>query len=162
MKCIKKITVVFFAVFLFFSGCGYTTDSLIRDDITDVYIGYFENDTRRHGLEVDLRRALSQEVKLHGRLKLAGRDNADSIIEGKLIDYSISAITRTTEGDILMKRITVEVEYRWLDGLSGRELVPAQRLRRRVFLPVGHQEGEAEQAFSEIAQSLIQSLEREW
>ncbi len=145
-----------------FYGCGYTTDRLIREDMGSVYISYFENDTRRQGLEVDLRRALSQEIKLHGGMTIDTKDDADSFIDGQILDYSISAITRTTDDDVLMKRITVHIRYRWVDGLSGRELLQSTELRRNVYLAVGHQEAEAVRAFQDVAQDVIESLERRW
>lgn len=143
-------------------GCGYTADSLIRDDIGSVYVAYFRNDTRQHGLEVDLRRALSEEVRLHTGLTLAQRAEADSILEGELMDYSIISTMSGADDEILMKRINVGIRYRWLDGLSGRELTPWGELEESVLLAVGHQEAEAERAFREVAQALVQSLEREW
>jgi len=159
----KFITIILLAAaWLLSAGCGYTTDSLIREDIGSVYVGYFENKTRIHGLEVDLRRALEQEIKLHGGMRLAGREDADSIIEGELNTYRITSTTRSVDDETLMKRIRVGVTYRWIDGPSRREMVPSRDLNKNVMLAVGLQEAEAVRTFREVAQELVQSLEREW
>ncbi len=155
-------TVLFAAFLLIACGCGYTTDSLIRDDINSVYVGYFENEGWIHGLEVDLRRALEREVRLHTGMRLADREGADSLIEGELRDYSVSSITRSAEDETLMKRVDVELTYRWTDGLSGRELIPPADLSKSVLLAVGLQEKEAERVFRDVAREIVHGLERNW
>ncbi len=163
MKRKGSAAAAIFALFmLVLQGCGYTTDSLIRSDIRSVYVSYFGNDTWRQGLEVELRRALEDELKLHGGFSVAGRQKADSILEGRLRTYHITSAVRTADDDILMKRITVGVSYRWLDGLSGRELIPWTDMEESVLLAAGHRDAEAEEASREIARVLVQSLERQW
>jgi len=83
------------------SGCGYTTKTVLPDNIKTMHVDIFKNgidvakevsgkdkyEVYRPNLEVDLRDAIVNRVFLDGSLKMAGKDSADAILEGKILQY---------------------------------------------------------------------------
>jgi len=84
-----------------FSGCGYTTKTLLPEDIKTIQIETFKNsiditkevgtkdkyEVYRPNLEVDLRDAIVSRVFLDGNLKIADKDSADAVLEGQIVQY---------------------------------------------------------------------------
>lgn len=84
-----------------FSGCGYTTKTLLPDDIRTIQIETFKNniditkevgakdkyELYRPNLEVDLRDAVVSRVFLDGNLKIADKNSADAVLEGQIVQY---------------------------------------------------------------------------
>lgn len=84
-----------------FSGCGYTTKTLLPDDIKTIQIETFKNniditkevgakdkyEVYRPNLEVDLRDAVVSRVFLDGNLKIADKNSADAVLEGQIMQY---------------------------------------------------------------------------
>ena len=178
-------------------GCRYSTSSLLRDDIRTVYIPVFDNSTWRRGLEVDLTRAVVEEIKLHTPLTLAPRDEADSILEGEIIqveqDVVIKAVDReeapeeeepepgaprravvkvpsreapetirTREDDVLLQRVPVKVRFRWVDNLTGQDIVPPTVVSHPEAFALARAEPLAEWISRELAQRIVEKMEKDW
>lgn len=83
------------------SGCGYTTKTALPENIKTIHVGIFDNniditkevsakdryEVYRPDLEVDLRDAVVNRIFLDGNLKIAGKDYADAILEGRIMQY---------------------------------------------------------------------------
>jgi hypothetical protein len=83
------------------SGCGYTTKTLLPDDVKTVHVDTFTNgidiakevgvkdkyEVYRPNLEVDLRDALVNRIFLDGNLKIADKGSADAVLEGRITEY---------------------------------------------------------------------------
>ena len=84
-----------------FSGCGYTTKTILPDNVKTVHVDTFKNniditkevsakdkyEVYRPNLEVDLRDAIMARVFLDGNLKAADKDSADAVLEGQIVQY---------------------------------------------------------------------------
>ncbi len=84
-----------------FSGCGYTTKTILPDNVKTVHVDTFKNniditkvvsakdkyEVYRPNLEVDLRDAIMTRVFLDGNLKAADKDSADAVLEGQIVQY---------------------------------------------------------------------------
>ena len=145
-----------------FAGCGYSTQALIRDDIRTVHIPVFNNRTWFRGLEVELTNAVLDEVKLHTRLIIASRQNADSTLEGELLEVKSEALTKTEQDMVVLRGVTVEVRFRWVDNLTGRQIAPWQTVVESTT--VGGMPGDplAERPFAEVAQRIVERMEKDW
>ena len=144
------------------AGCGYSTSTLLRQDIRSISVPVFDNRTWYHGLEVELTRAVVEEVKLHTRLHFAPPGEADSALEGELVSFEQEAPVKTREQDIVLARVTVEVRFRWVDNLTRRDIVPRQSVRETQLyaVPLG---GPPESlAFREVAKRIVEKMERDW
>jgi hypothetical protein len=82
-------------------GCGYTTKTVLPDNIKTIHVDIFKNgidvtkevsakdkyEVYRPNLEVDLRDAVVSRIFLDGNLKMADKDSADTVLEGKISQY---------------------------------------------------------------------------
>ncbi len=83
------------------SGCGYTTKTILPDNVKTVHVDTFKNniditkevsakdkyEAYRPNLEVDLRDAIVNRVFLDGNFKVADKDSADAVLEGRILQY---------------------------------------------------------------------------
>jgi len=83
------------------SGCGYTTKTILPDNIKTIHVETFKNniditkevdakdkyEVYRPNLEVDLRDVIVNRIFLDGNLKMAGKDSADAVLEGEIVQY---------------------------------------------------------------------------
>jgi len=144
------------------SGCSYSHNRLLRDDIHTVHIPVFDNKTWRRGLEVELTRAVLDEVKLHTRLLIAAKHDADSTLEGELLEFTTEIITKTEDDVVLLKRITVKAQFRWVDNLTGRDIVPSQTVVETTIVPPLPGESVEEKPFAKLAQRIVERMEKDW
>ena len=89
-----KFYVLWFALCLVVSGCGYTTKSILPKNIKTVYIEPFKNNvdfTTGSGrniylplLEIDARNAIINRFLFDGNLKIAEPEVANLILKGEL------------------------------------------------------------------------------
>jgi len=143
-------------------GCGYSTATLLRSDIRSVHVPVFENRTFRRGLEVELTRALVRELTLHTHLRIAPADRADSTLSGELVDFAQETVTKSAQGDILLKRLQATVRFRWRDNLTGRDIVPPQRVVESETVALARAEQPELHLFRKVAQRLVEKMQREW
>jgi len=144
------------------AGCNYSTHTLLREDIQTINITVFDNTTWRRGLEVELTRAIVNEVKLRTRLRLAPPLEAESTLEGELVSYSEKSVVKDEDDEVLLKRATVSVRFRWVDNLTGREIVPWQTVRESKLVALSRSDPLADTVFREAAQRVVEKMEREW
>ncbi len=83
------------------AGCGYTTKTILPDNVKTVHVDIFKNniditkevsakdkyEVYRPNLEVDLRDALVSRIFLDGNFKIADKDSADAVLEGQIMQY---------------------------------------------------------------------------
>ena len=118
--------------------------------------------TWRRGLEVELTRAVLDEVKLHTRLLIAAKYDADSTLEGELLEFTTEIITKTEDDVVLLKRITVEARFRWVDNLTGRDIVPSQTVVESTVVPPLPGESVVQKPFAKLAQRIVERMEKDW
>lgn len=150
------------AAALVLAGCGYSTSSLIREDIRTVHVPVFDNQTWRRGLEVDLTRAILEEVKLHTRLRIAPKDQADSTLDGELIELTQSIVTKSVDDQILLKRAQATVRFRWRDNLTKRDIVPLRTVTETETVALARGDPVETWLFRKLAQRIVESLEQDW
>ena len=114
----------FFAVFLpvfFVQGCGYTTKSLLPENIKSVYVAPVKNTinlsvepgeksrfrTYRPGLEVDVTNAIINRFIFDGNLKVTAPEKADAVVETKLTDYRRDPLRYDDNQDVQEYRLNL-------------------------------------------------------
>ena len=110
-------------LFALISGCGYTTKSLISRNINSVYIPIFGNYTFRSGLEFDLTTALKDEIMSKTKLRIAGIDDADTILTGKIVRVDEGASSSNAFDNLVESSISITVNIFLADRRTGRELM---------------------------------------
>jgi hypothetical protein len=151
-----------FLIAAFAAGCGYSTSALIRDDIHTVHVPVFDNHTWYRGIEVELTRAILDEIKQHTNLLIASGADADSTLEGEITDIQLETLTKTEDNVVLLKRITIEVRFRWRDNLTERDILPWQKIVEKTVVPPLPGDSPEALPFRELARHLVERMEKDW
>jgi len=119
-----------------FSGCGYTTKSLLPADMKAVYVDNFKNSIRitaeqnnermyrgyTPGMEIELTKAVIDRFLLDGNLKIASEKEANIIMNGNLIDFRREPLRYDANDNIEEYRITITVNLELEDAKTGNAL----------------------------------------
>lgn len=141
-------------------GCGYSAASLYPPGIRTVHVQFMDNRTFRRGLEVDLTRAVADEIKLRTPLLFGSRSNADSVLTGELVDFEEDVAVHDRSGAVLRRGVTLRVRFRWRDRLTGADLVPPAVVEESVRVVRG--ESRSELAVQEAAERIVEKMQAEW
>lgn len=147
-------------------GClGYSSDPLLRRDISSVHVRVFDNTTYWRGFEVPLTRAIQDEIKLRTPFVLANAADADSVLSGKLVGFDLSTQVKGENDEVLLTRVTATVDFRWEDNLTGAPIVPPQTVRESVRVPMLNDPKDPEALaliFQEAAQRVVERMQAPW
>ncbi|HWP66655.1 MAG TPA: LptE family protein [Candidatus Limnocylindria bacterium] len=112
-------------------GCGYafsTPGARLPPDTETISIALFENHTRERGLEVELRRALEEEFRRRGGLRVVPEPGGDVVVDGSIrrIGDTPVASRGSDEAVALQQRISVSV--RLVQRATGQVVMRAPRV----------------------------------
>lgn len=159
------INLIFLILMFFLAGCGYTSRSLLEQNVHSVYVPIFDNETFRRGLEFELTKAVKEEVLFKTRLKLEDKKRADSILLGRIKDVKERVLIENPDADVVESSVTIHVQFSWVDQRTGRALVDTTNVTAAAEFIVRKQEdvktGEVE-AFVDIAEKIINLMEEKW
>ena len=119
-----------------FSGCGYTTKSLLPENIKRVNVPPVKNGidlsseisdktpfrVYRPGLEVELTNAIINRFIFDGQLKVTPDEKADARLEASLVDYRRDALRYTEGEDIQEYRLNITVDASFVQKSDGKVL----------------------------------------
>jgi hypothetical protein len=162
MKRRLALALLLVAVGLGFGCPGYSTHSLFRPDIKTVYVQAFDNKTFRRGLEVPLTRDIVEEIKLRTPLLFAARDEADSVLSGELVDFSLRTQVKSKEEQVLITSVSAKVRFRWMDRLTGMDIVPPQDVEDSVRIALALEPSQEDLVFREIAKRIVERMQEPW
>ncbi len=168
----RKGLIATVAVVLACAGCGYAFNNLYRGDIRTIYVEFLGNETFRRGLEVPLTRAVHEELRLRTPFILAPRSQADSTLTGRIVDADVSTRVKSEKDELLIQRARVRVEFRWVDNLTRRDIVPSQTVAESARVPSvatgepfdvsTEQSTVFEVALQEAARRIVEKMEQSW
>jgi hypothetical protein len=147
------------------TGCGYTTKSLISRNINSVYIPIFGNFTFRSGLEFDLTTALKDEILSKTKLRIVRKDNADTILTGKIVTVTEGVITSNARDNIIENQVIISVNIALMDRRTGRELIAIDNLSNKAEYIVTRGENiktATQECLAGLAEKIIYQLEEKW
>lgn len=150
---------------IFIGSCGYSSKSLLRSNVRSIYIPIFDNNTFRRGYEFDLTKAVRDQILLRTRLNIVDKDEADSILIGKITDVDENVLIEDREDNIVESRIMVAIEIRWVDKRTGRTIIERKNIRRPAEFIVRRNEtltSSGNEAFVKIAQGIVDAMEEDW
>ena len=142
------------------SGCSYTTRTLFRPDIKTIYVQLFDNRTFRREVEVDLTKAVVEEIKLRTQLRFASKDEADSILTGTLLEFTERARVKDEDDTVIIERVTLRVSFRWRDRLTEADIVAPQEVVESARVTAG--ESLRALAVQEAAQRIVERMQDDW
>ena len=129
------------------AGCGYTVRGALPGHIKTISVPIFANRTQQPGVEGFITRAVVEAFSTNGRLRLAPSDQADAILEGEVVGYSVAAIAFDQSANITVYRLVVSLNLKMRD------------VRERKILFV--QDGVTEQADFRVQGPVSATISRE-
>jgi hypothetical protein len=115
MRTMRMLTLPLLGAFLTVFGCGIYSfsGSGLPSHIKTVAVPVFENRTAEYGIKENLTAELIDALIRDGRLRVVGKETADSVIEGAIVDYKEQAYTfdRSENVQEYIVRIYVTVSY---------------------------------------------------
>jgi len=159
------INIILLILASFMASCGYTSPSLIDQNVQSVYVPIFDNDTFRRDLEYDLTKAIKEEILFGTQLKIVDEKHADTILTGILKDVQENVLIENPDAVTVESRVNVFVQFSWLDQRTGRILIDKQNVAASAeFIATRNEDirtGEIE-AFVNTARKIINLMERKW
>ena len=152
-------------LFALISGCGYTTKSLISRNINSIYIPIFGNNTFRSGLEFDLTTALKDEIMSKTKLRIARKEDADTILTGRIVTVIEAVLTSNARDNIVENQIEITVNIALADRRTGRALMSMNGLSNRGEYIIGRGENvktATQECLTGLAKKIVYQLEEKW
>jgi len=147
-------------------GTGYHWSSIYRPDIQTVAVPIFKNNDFQRGVEFALTKALVNQIEANTPYKVVPRERADTIIEGEIVQISISTLSKDTKSAVPQDQLLdLVVDFTWKDLKTGRILVARRGLEKTASFYPTLGEGRAtgtQQATEQMALTIVHELQADW
>jgi len=163
------------------AGCGYTTGSLLPDDIKTIYVDNFKNridvgneitgssryTLYRPGVESDVSTEISDQFVFDGNLKLTRKDAADLILSGELLAYRKEPLRYDSSDDVEEYRVSVVISMvltnTWKDEIFWEESSFTGESTYKVAGRLAKSEDMARQeAIEDLARRVVERVVEGW
>ena len=128
-------------------GCGYTVRGTLPSHINTVAVPIFRNRTPEPAIEGFITRAVVEAFSTNGRLKVVSSGQADAVLDGEIIGYSVSSIAFDKDSNVRQYRLVVTLNLKMRDVRRGGLLF--------------QQNGVTEQADFRVQDVVAQTISRE-
>ncbi len=132
----KRALFLLAAAGLVLAGCGYTTKSLLSENIKTVHVAPVKNTIDvaaeitdqnpfrpyRPGLELDMTNAIINRFIFDGNLKIASPEQADLLVQASIVDYRRDALRYSEGDDIQEYRLSVTMDVAVTQRREGKVL----------------------------------------
>jgi hypothetical protein len=144
-------------------GCGYSFHGTLPDHIRTVAVPIFVNRTQQPGVESVITRAVVDAFATNGRLRVVRSEDADAILDGEVIGYSVGPIAVDPSLTVQQYRLAVTLNLRMRD-VRRNELLFQQsgfseqadfRVAGSVAQTISVEAGALQQAATEIGRSVV-------
>ena len=101
-------------VALVLAGCGYSTRGSLPDHIKTVAVPIFKNRTLEPGVDSAITSGVVNAFSSGGRVKVVPIDEADAILQGEVVSYSLDGLSFDQNANVRAYRLRVvlNVEFR--------------------------------------------------
>ena len=144
------------------AGCGYSVHGALPSHIKTVAVPIFVNRTQQPAVEAVITRAIVDAFATNGRLRVVRPEDADSILEGEVVGYSVGAIAIDASLGVQQYRLAVTLSLRMRDMRRNEVLFQAPfseqadfRVASSVSQTLSVEAGALQQAATEIARSVV-------
>jgi outer membrane lipopolysaccharide assembly protein LptE/RlpB len=96
-------------------GCGYTVRGTLPAHIQTIAVPIFRNRTQEPGVESLITRAVVEAFSTNGRLRVVGSEQADAILDGEIIGYTIASVAFDRDANVRLYRLIVTANLRLRD-----------------------------------------------
>lgn len=158
-----KPSAVLLALATLLGGCGYTVHGTLPSHINTVAVPIFENRTAEPAIEGFITRAVVQAFSANGRLKVVGSGQADAILHGEIIRYSVTSIAFDKDANVRQYRLQVMVNLRMRDVRRNAVLFQQNAVREQadfrvqetVSQTISREETALQAAAADIGRSIV-------
>jgi len=146
------------------AGCGYTTASLHDEKYSTIAVPIFANKTFYRENEFEITEAVKKEIETKTRYKVVNKDEADTVLEGEIVGIRQPVLTEDAEDRIAEQQFALTVHVIWRDSTTGKIIREFLRtVEREADLRRGETLGTAaSEAYADLAEVIVESLEKEW
>jgi len=167
-------------LFFLFSGCGYTTKTILPDNVKTVHVDIFRNniditkevgakdkyEVYRPNLEMDLRDVIISRVFLDGNLKVLDKDSADAVLEGQIVQYRKDPL-RYQDEVVQEYRISIVCDIKLINQKTSKVLFEEENIAgdTTYFTTGALQKTETaalNDAMSDLARRIINKIVENW
>jgi hypothetical protein len=124
--CYRYMTAILMMGIL--SGCGYSMKSSLDPRFQSIHVSAFENESREYDLQAPLTNAVIRKFLNDGRLRVVGDGDADLVVEGTILDYSLKGLTFDTDDEVTQFQVLVIARVQVVDIKTGEVLWAEEQL----------------------------------
>ena len=158
-----RLGVLALAAILGLGACGYSFRGTLPSHIKTVAVPIFLNRTQEPGVDSIITAAVARAFATNGRLRVVRPADADAILDGEIMSYSVSPIAYDQSLNIQLYRLVVVLNLRMRDMKRKTVLFQqtgvTEQADFRVVGPVSatiaREETALTQASAEIARSIV-------
>jgi outer membrane lipopolysaccharide assembly protein LptE/RlpB len=118
------------------AGCGYSFHGNLPDHIQTVAVPVFANKTGEPRIESLLTNGVVEAFSTNGRLRVVKREDADAVLEGEVIGYSVQSISYDSQANVRQYRLTVTLNLKLLDMKKSTVLFEEHSLSEKADFQV--------------------------
>ncbi len=145
------------------AGCGYSFRGTLPEHIQTVAVPLFANKTGEPAIESLLTSAVVEAFSTNGRLRVVKREDADAILEGEVIGYSVLSISYDSQANVRQYRLIMTINLKLLDIRRSAVLFEERNLREKadfqvmnaVSQTISVEETAVRTAATEIARAIV-------
>lgn len=145
------------------AGCGYSTRGSLPDHIKTVAVPIFKNRTLEPGVESAITSGVVNAFSSGGRVKVVPLDEADAILQGEVVGYSLDGLSFDTNANVraYRLRLVLNVEFRdvrrsaMLWRQEGLSETSDFQVAGQVSDTIARGQGAVQQAAAEIGRKVV-------
>lgn len=154
-------------VFFLLSACGYHLEGRpenFNPRWHSIYISVWENPTADIRFGEIMAEALRERFALAGSLRLAEKDKADLVLQGKVISIAVGGLSYDVYTKTLERRVTVRAKATLIERATGRVIWRNDNISRFEDYPVstatsgGSLDPGREEALRQVAHDLAEII----
>jgi outer membrane lipopolysaccharide assembly protein LptE/RlpB len=145
------------------AGCGYSTRGSLPDHIKTVAVPIFKNRTLEPGVESAVTSGVVNAFSNGGRVKVVPADEADAILDGEVVGYSLDGLAFDRSANVRAYRLQLVLNVEFRDVRRGALLWRQEGLQETSDFQVEGQvsdtlargQGAVLQAAAEIGRKVV-------
>jgi outer membrane lipopolysaccharide assembly protein LptE/RlpB len=145
------------------AGCGYSTRGSLPDHIKTVAVPIFKNRTLEPGVESAITSGVVNAFSSGGRVKVVPIDEADAVLQGEVVGYSLDGLSFDTNANVraYRLRLVLNVEFRdvrrsaMLWRQEGLSETSDFQVAGQVSDTIARGQGAVQQAAAEIGRKVV-------
>jgi hypothetical protein len=115
-------------VALVLAGCGYSTRGSLPDHIRTVAVPIFKNRTLEPGVDSAITSGVVDAFSSGGRVKVVPIDEADAILQGEVVSYSLDGLAFDQNANVGAYRLQGVLNVEFRDVRKSAPLWPQEGL----------------------------------